>query len=81
MKGGNTDELYKTNAHFDGRYEMAKSLALQHPDVAVISRKWGRYQHHVDYSSFKANKLIRKPEFIKLKEGNNEMGLRLLKKD
>jgi len=57
MKGGNTDELYKD----DGRKKMAESLVEQHPDVTKISHKFGRYQHHVDYSSFqKKNKLIRK---------------------
>jgi hypothetical protein len=58
MKGGNTDELYKQNDRFDGRLEMAKSLQRQHPDVTKITRKWGRWQHQVDYRPFKANKLI-----------------------
>jgi len=58
MKGGNTDELYVKTGEFDGRLEMAKSLYLQHPDVTKITRKWGRWQHHVDYRRFKNNKLI-----------------------
>lgn len=53
-KGGNTDELYKD----DGRYQMARSLQLQHPDVTKITYKWGRYQHSVDYKPFKNNKLV-----------------------
>jgi hypothetical protein len=53
MKGGNTDELYKD----DGRLKMAQSLQEQHPDIVKITEKWGRYQHHVDYSVFKKNKL------------------------
>jgi phage recombination protein Bet len=53
IKGGNTDELYKD----DGRLKMAQSLVEQHPDVASVTWKWGRWQHHVDYSSFKRNKL------------------------
>jgi len=60
MKGGNTDSLYKQDAEFDGRLEMAKHLMRQHPDVTKITRKWGRWQHHVDYRKFKANKLIKK---------------------
>lgn len=59
MKGGNTDQLYKQDTKFDGRYEMAKSLVLQHPDVTTITYKWGRYQHKVDYRPFKKNKLIK----------------------
>jgi hypothetical protein len=57
MKGGNTDELYKD----DGRLQMAQSLVDQHPDVARVSWKWGRHQHHVDYSGFEQTPLIRKP--------------------
>lgn len=57
-KGGNSDELYAAD---DGRLKMAESLAAQHPDVARVSWKYGRWQHHVDYSPFKRNKLIRKP--------------------
>lgn len=53
MKGGNTDELYNG----DGRLRMAQSLVEQHPDVTTITRKWGRYQHHVDYRPFRRNKL------------------------
>lgn len=60
MKGGNTDELYIQNEEMDGRKVMAQSLVDQHPDVATLSFKWGRYQHHVDYRRFrKFNKLKR----------------------
>ena len=52
MKGGNTDELYAG----DGRLEMARSLVRQHPDVAKVSWKFGRWQHHVDYRPFKKNR-------------------------
>ena len=58
MKGGNTDELYQG----DGRLEMARSLRDQHPDVVTISRKWGRWQHHVDYRRFRRNRLILKKD-------------------
>jgi len=78
MKGGNTDELYKQNSGFDGRLEMARSLQRQHPDVCTITRKWGRWQHHVDYRPFKNNKLIRKPG-IEIPSGNNEYGMVLKK--
>ena len=60
MKGGNTDQLYKQDKDFDGRYEMAKSLQQQHPDVTKIARKWGRWQHQVDYRPFRNNRLIKK---------------------
>jgi hypothetical protein len=70
MKGGNTDELYQG----DGRLEMAKSLQDQHPDIVKVTKKWGRYQHHVDYSSFKKNKLILKPGVV-IPEGINNYGM------
>ena len=67
MKGGNTDELYKD----DGRLKMAESLREQHPDVTKVTRKWGRWQHHVDYSPFKKNRFIPKPGFVEPTEANN----------
>ena len=73
MKGGNTDELYQG----DGRLRMAQSLQRQHPDVVKIVRKWGRWQHQVDYRPFKGNRLIRKPGVV-IPEGNNEYGMKLV---
>jgi hypothetical protein len=78
MKGGNTDELYKQDAEFDGRLEMARSLQRQHPDVVKITRKWGRWQHHVDYRPFKGNNLIRKAG-IEIPHGVNNYGMTLKK--
>ena len=79
MKGGNTDELYKQDKDFDGRLEMAKSLQRQHPDIVKITRKWGRWQHSVNYRQFKKNKLIRK-KGLNIKKGVNNYGMKLVKK-
>lgn len=76
MKGGNTDELYQG----DGRLEMARSLQRQHPDCVKITRKWGRWQHQVDYRPFKGNKLIRKPGIV-IPEGVNNYGMVLRRKE
>lgn len=73
MKGGNTDELYQG----DGRLLMAESLMSQHPDCVTVTRKWGRWQHQVDYSRFKYNRLILKPE-LEIPDGTNEYGMRLV---
>lgn len=54
LPGGNTDDLYQG----DGRLKMAESLREQHPDVVTVTEKWGRPQHHVDYSPFRFNELI-----------------------
>lgn len=55
MKGGNTDSIYNQT---DNRKEFAESLANQHPDVARVTFKFGRWHHQVNYKPFKANKLI-----------------------
>lgn len=77
MRGGNTDELYRRDATFDGRLEMARSLQRQHPDVVRIARKWGRWQHQVDYRPFRRNRLIRRPG-VEIADGVNEYGMRLV---
>lgn len=76
MKGGNTAELYKQNEKMDGRYLMAKSLYDQHPDVTTIKRKWGRWQHQVDYSKFKNNKFILKKDAIIPQEAQEKYKLK-----
>lgn len=76
LKGGNTDELYQG----DGRLLMAQSLQEQHPDVTKIVWKWGRWQHQVDYSRFKYNKLIKRTD-IEIPTEPNEYGMKLVKRD
>jgi hypothetical protein len=76
MRGGNTDELYKQGPAFDGRLEMARSLQRQHPDVTRVVWKWERWQHHVDYSQFKNNRLIRRQD-VEVSDGVNNYGLGL----
>jgi hypothetical protein len=79
MKGGNTDELYRQNQSFDGRLEMARHLQKQHPDVTKITRKWGRWQHQVNYRPFRKNKLIRRGNVAANGKVNN-MGMKLVNK-
>jgi len=73
-KGGNTP-IYED----DGRKKMAESLVEQHPDVVSITWKFNRWQHHVDYSPFKKNKLIRK-KGITIQNGVNNYGMVLKRK-
>jgi hypothetical protein len=80
MKGGNTEELYKLDGQKDGRLLMAQSLRDQHPDIVKITRKWGRWQHQVDYRPFKKNKLIKKPG-IEIPQGINNYGMVLVHKE
>jgi hypothetical protein len=74
QKGGNTDELYRRDETFDGRLEMARSLQRQHPDVVKITRKWGRWQHLVDYRPFRGNRLVRRPG-VAVPDGVNDYGM------
>lgn len=74
MKGGNTDTLYRQDEEMDGRLLMAQSLQEQHPDIVKVTWKWDRWQHHVDYSPFKRNKLIKK-EGIVIPQGVNNFGM------
>ena len=76
MKGGNTEELYKLD-NKDGRLLMAQSLQRQHPDVVTITRKWGRWQHQVDYRPFRKNRLRLKPGVV-IPQGANNYGMRLV---
>lgn len=75
VAGGNTP-IYQG----DGRWKMAEELRAAHPDVTTITRKWGRWQHHVDYSRFKRNRLKRRPGIV-VPRGVNNYGMRLVKYD
>lgn len=80
MKGGNTEEIYKYGeGEYDNRYAFAKSLYDQHPDVVNITKKWGRYHHHVDYTKFSGNKLVLKPglSFSKTPNENGQVLVRI----
>jgi hypothetical protein len=59
---------------------MAEELRRKHPDVTKVSRKWGRWQHHVDYRRFKKNKLIRRAGVVAPSE-SNEYGMKLVQID
>ncbi len=76
MVGGNTESLYLGIE--DGRLKMAESLKAQHPGVVHITHKWGRWQHHVDYSRF-TQKLRAKPD-LKLEkiQNNYKMEMKVL---
>ena len=74
MGGGNTDELYKKDVEIDRRWLMSESLRKQHPDVVRTTRKYGRWQHHVNYKLFKGNKLIRCSD-IEVQKGVNNYGM------
>ncbi len=57
VKGGNTEEFYAE----EGTMPKSKMLEEMHPDVAKVAWRFKRWHHYVDYSRFKANRLIRVP--------------------
>lgn len=75
VKGGMTPHYQG-----DGRLKMAQELQAKHPDVTKIVWKWGRWQHQVDYSRFKANKLVLR-DGVEIPEGVNNYGMKLVKVD
>ncbi len=82
VSGGNTPNYQKDEAETaeelekDGRWRMAKELQDKHPDITKITRKWGRWQHHVDYSRFRSNSL-RLRDDAEIRPGVNDFGLEL----
>jgi hypothetical protein len=70
MKGGNTDEFYAK----EGTLPKSEMIAKLHPDVAEVVWRFNRWHHHVDYTPFKRNQLIRRQGVV-IPEGNNEYGM------
>lgn len=70
MKGGNTDEFYAK----EGTLPKSEMIAKLHPDVAEVVWRFNRWHHHVDYTPFKRNQLIRRDNVV-IPEGNNEYGM------
>jgi hypothetical protein len=57
MGGGNTESLYRTEGgsgatDTDGRFEMARVLERAWPGLVTARRKFGRYQHSVNWRKF-----------------------------
>jgi len=73
MAGGNTKEFYKN----EGTLNKSKMLADLHPDVAEVVWRFNRWHHHVDYSPFKRNKLIKKQGLI-IPDKINNYGMKLI---
>lgn len=74
VKGGNTDEFYAN----EGTYAKSKMIADMHPDVATITKRFGRWHHHVDYRPFKLN-MPRIRTGIQIPDKINNYGMRLEK--
>ena len=73
LSGGNTDEFYRD----EGTLPKSELLIKHHPDCARLVMKYGRWHHHVDYSSFKDNRLIKDPNVV-IPTGINNYGMELV---
>lgn len=72
VKGGNHADFYAK----EGTLPKSQMLVDQHPDVSKLSWRFGRAHHHVDYSGFRRNRLIRRPDFV-LPDGPDDYGMTL----
>ena len=72
LRGGNSAEFYDQ----EGTLPKSQMQVDVHPDVSKLVYKFGRVHHHVNYSSFKANKL-KKIKDNKIKKNINEYGMKL----
>ena len=72
LRGGNSEEFYDK----EGTLPKSQMQVNVHPDVSKLVYKFGRIHHQVNYSKFKANKLIKKKD-IKIEQGINEYGMKL----
>jgi hypothetical protein len=71
IKGGNTAEFYAK----EGTLPKSKMLYDMHPDITVLTWKYGRQHHYIDYRHhFSKNKLVR-CEGITLSNENKEYGM------
>jgi hypothetical protein len=71
VKGGNTAEFYEK----EGTLPKSQMLVDLHPDVSRLAFRYGRHHHHVDYSSYQKNQLVRKEGIFP--EGINNYGMKL----
>jgi len=74
VAGGNTEEFYAD----EGTLAKSRMQVAVHPDVSRLVWKFGRWHHHVDYSRFRKNKLIKK-DGLEIEQGVNEYGMVLKK--
>ena len=70
IRGGNSGEFYDK----DGTLPKSEMQVAMHPDVSKLVKRFGRWHHHVDYSSFKANRLVKRDD-IEVQTGVDNHGM------
>ncbi len=66
VKGGIAYERNEVKEK-DSRWIASEELRLKHPDVTAVTRKFGRWHHHVDYSQWQGPS--RRGNWPRLREG------------
>jgi len=74
VKGGNTDAFYA----LEGTLNKSKMLVRTHPDVARLMWRFGRWHHYIDFSQFKRNVLVKRPDVVTT-PGVDEFGMALVR--
>jgi len=67
MRGGNSKDFYDS----EGTLPKSQMIENLHPDIARVVYKFNRWHHHVNYSKFKKNKLIKIVNTSELEKVNN----------
>jgi hypothetical protein len=67
----------KDRYNVSGTIAKSQMLVDMHPDVASMVFRYGRWHHHVNYNSFKSNKLKLKDNIV-IKKGINNYGMKLI---
>jgi len=75
MSGGNSEAFYDV----EGTLPKSQMIADLHPDVAKVVWRFNRWHHHVDYSRFKDNKLVKRQSAV-VPVGINNYGMMLRSK-
>lgn len=80
VKGGNTEEVYNADKtdYTDTTYEKTITLVNLHPELVTAVERYGRWHHHVDYSSFDINDIVLNDD-VCLSDEINNYNMKLLK--
>jgi hypothetical protein len=81
VKGGNTEEVYNADSmdYSDTTYDKTMVLKQLHPEHVRVTKRYGRWHHHVDYSVFPQR--LQFNDDFEMPSGYNNYGMKLVKKN
>lgn len=77
IKGGNTKEFYER----EGTLLKSQMLVREHPDVARLVFRYGRWHHEVDHKRFLHRNRLKKKEGVVIPDEPNEYGMTLKRRE